>query len=91
MRIRVQDILELFAAGQSNDQILADFPDLEPEDLNAALAYAARQIDHPVLVGRCSGWMPNCLRCWPAGSTPRGGVTAHLRDGDPWVEIHPSQ
>jgi len=51
MRIRVQDTLELFAAGQSSDQILADFPDLEPEDLKAALAYAARQIDHPVLVG----------------------------------------
>jgi uncharacterized protein (DUF433 family) len=51
MRIRVQDTLELFAAGQSSDQILADFPDLEPEDLKAALAYAVRQIDHPVLVG----------------------------------------
>ena len=47
----VQDILELFAAGQSSEQILADFPDLEPEDLKAALAYAARQIDHPVLLG----------------------------------------
>lgn len=51
MRIRVQDILELFAAGQSREQILADFPDLGPEDLKATLAYAARQIDHPVLVG----------------------------------------
>jgi uncharacterized protein (DUF433 family) len=51
MRIRVQDTLELFAAGQSIELILADYPDLEPEDLKAALAYAARQIDHPVLVG----------------------------------------
>ena len=51
MRIRVQDILELYAAGQSSEQILVDFPDLETEDLQAALAYAARQIDHPVLVG----------------------------------------
>ncbi len=51
MRIRVQDILELYAAGQSSEQILVDFPDLEAEDLQAALAYAARQIDHPVLVG----------------------------------------
>jgi uncharacterized protein (DUF433 family) len=51
MRIRVQDILELYAAGQSSEQILGDFPDLEAEDLQAALAYAARQIDHPVLVG----------------------------------------
>ena len=38
MRIRVQDILELHAAGQSSEQILADFPDLEAEDLKAALA-----------------------------------------------------
>jgi len=51
MRIRVQDILELYAAGQSSDQILADFPDLAAEHLKAALAYAAREIDHPVLVG----------------------------------------
>ena len=47
----VQDILELFAAGQSSEQILADFPDLEPEHLKADLAYVARQIVHPVLVG----------------------------------------
>ena len=51
MRIRVQDILDLYAAGQSSEQILVDFPDLEAEDLQAALAYAARQMDHPVLVG----------------------------------------
>jgi uncharacterized protein (DUF433 family) len=51
MRIRVQDILELYASGMTSEQILADFPDLEAEDLTAALAYAAREIDHPVLVG----------------------------------------
>jgi uncharacterized protein (DUF433 family) len=51
MGIRVPDILELYAAGQSSEQILADFPDLEAEDLKAALAYAAREIEHPVLVG----------------------------------------
>ena len=49
MRIRVADILELYAAGQSSEQILADFPDLEAEDLAAALRYAAREVDHPVL------------------------------------------
>jgi uncharacterized protein (DUF433 family) len=51
MRIRVQDILELYASGLTSEQILVDFPDLEAEDLTAALAYAAREIDHPVLVG----------------------------------------
>jgi uncharacterized protein (DUF433 family) len=50
MRIRVADILELYAAGLSSEQILSDFPDLEAEDLEAALRYAAREVDHPVLV-----------------------------------------
>ncbi len=50
MRIRVADILELYAAGLSSAQILADFPDLEAEDLEAALRYAAHEVDHPVLV-----------------------------------------
>jgi len=50
MRIRVADILELYAAGLSSEQILSDFPDLEPEDLEAALRYAAREVDHPILV-----------------------------------------
>ena len=49
MQIRVTDVLDLFAAGLSADQILAEMPDLEPEDLRAALAYAARRIDHPRL------------------------------------------
>ncbi|MFN7873176.1 MAG: DUF433 domain-containing protein [Cyanobacteriota bacterium] len=51
MQIRVQDILEIYAAGQSSQQNLVDFPDLEAEDLQAALAHAARQIDYHVLVG----------------------------------------
>ena len=44
MRIRVADILELDAAGLSSDQILADYPDLEAEDLEAALRYAAHRL-----------------------------------------------
>jgi uncharacterized protein (DUF433 family) len=49
LRIRVSDILELLAAGESREQILADYPYLEAEDITAALLYAARQFDHPVL------------------------------------------
>lgn len=49
MRIRVIDILELLAAGQTPDEILADFPYLEAEDIAASLQYAARRLDHPVL------------------------------------------
>ncbi len=49
MRIRVVDILDLFAAGLTAEQILEEMPDLEKEDLQAALQYAARSLDHPVL------------------------------------------
>ena len=49
MRIRVIDILDLFAAGLSAEQILEELPDLEMEDIQAALQYAARSLDHPVL------------------------------------------
>ncbi len=30
--------------------LIADFPDLEPEDIRACIAYAARYLDHTVLV-----------------------------------------
>ncbi|HET9496413.1 MAG TPA: DUF433 domain-containing protein [Chloroflexia bacterium] len=50
MRIRVTDVLDLFAAGLTAEQILEEMPDLEPEDLQAVLLYAARKLDHPVLV-----------------------------------------
>lgn len=50
MRIRVTDVLDLFAAGLTADEILEEMPDLEREDLYAALDYAARKLNHPVLV-----------------------------------------
>jgi uncharacterized protein (DUF433 family) len=49
MRIRVSDVLDLYAAGLSSEQILAEMPDLEPEDLQACMRFAARRIDHPIL------------------------------------------
>jgi uncharacterized protein (DUF433 family) len=51
MRIRVKDVLEMLAAGASEDEILADYPDLEREDIRACLEYAAQYFDHPVFVG----------------------------------------
>jgi uncharacterized protein (DUF433 family) len=50
MRIRVIDILDLFASGLNAEQILEELPDLEMEDIKAALNYAARRLDHPVMV-----------------------------------------
>jgi uncharacterized protein (DUF433 family) len=41
MRITVTDILEYLAGGMTEEQILADFPDLTAEDLKASLAFAA--------------------------------------------------
>lgn len=40
-RITVTDILEYLAGGMTEAQILADFPDLQPEHIRAALAFAA--------------------------------------------------
>ena len=51
MRIRVTEVLDLYAAGLTAAEILDEMPDLEAEDLGAALSYAARKIDHPLLVG----------------------------------------
>lgn len=49
LRVRVKDILDLLAAGACRDEILADFPYLEEDDIAAALEYAARHVDHPVI------------------------------------------
>jgi uncharacterized protein (DUF433 family) len=50
MRIRVSDVLDLFAAGLMASEILDEMPDLESEDLQACLRFASRYLDHPVLV-----------------------------------------
>ena len=50
MRIRVSDVLDLFAANLSAVQILEELPDLKMDDLRACLKCAARNLDHPVLV-----------------------------------------
>jgi uncharacterized protein (DUF433 family) len=49
MRIRVSDVLDLFAAGLDAALILEEMPDLEKDDLKACLMYARRRIDHPLL------------------------------------------
>jgi len=46
MRIAVHDILGWLASGMSETEILSDYEELEPDDLRAALAYAARELDH---------------------------------------------
>jgi uncharacterized protein (DUF433 family) len=48
IRIRVSDVLDLLAAGLTREQTLEELPDLEPEDVAAALLFASRR-NHPVL------------------------------------------
>lgn len=41
LRITVYDVLDYLASGMTEAEILADFPDLQADDLRAALAFAA--------------------------------------------------
>jgi len=45
MRFTVTDLLSLLAAGMTHEEILADYPYLEQEDIKASLEYAARISD----------------------------------------------
>jgi len=47
MRIRVTDVLDLLASGLSQEQVLAELPDLEMEDIQASLRYASLRLDRP--------------------------------------------
>jgi uncharacterized protein (DUF433 family) len=42
LRYPVEWLLELLSSGMSPDEVLADYPDLERDDLRAALAFAAK-------------------------------------------------
>ncbi|MDT5061343.1 MAG: hypothetical protein QOH63_1802 [Acidobacteriota bacterium] len=41
MRMTVTDVLEYLAGGMTEEEILAEFPDLTAEDIRACLAFAA--------------------------------------------------
>jgi uncharacterized protein (DUF433 family) len=49
MRIRVMDILDMLADGATRAEILGSYPELEDEDITAALIYASRATDHRVI------------------------------------------
>ncbi len=42
LRYTVESVLELLAAGMTVDEVLADYPDLERDDILAALEFGAR-------------------------------------------------
>lgn len=47
-RVRVADLLDMFAGGATRSEILSDFPYLQDEDITAALTYAARASDNKI-------------------------------------------
>jgi uncharacterized protein (DUF433 family) len=49
LRVTVSDILGLLSNGESREAILLDYPYLESADIDAALAFAARHADHPII------------------------------------------
>jgi len=51
MRIPVSVIVGQLAHGATTEEVLADYPDLEPDDVRQALEYAAWLTSEQVLVG----------------------------------------
>ena len=49
MRMRVVDILQMLAGGETPEEVLAEFPFLELDDIRAAIACAAASLDHPIV------------------------------------------
>lgn len=90
LRITVHDILDCLAGGMNEDEILADFPDLEREDIRAALAFATDRERR--LVGpsawRLSGWGSPLKLLFDQNLSPRLAPrlsdlypdSAHVRD-----------
>jgi uncharacterized protein (DUF433 family) len=44
LRIPVSTVVDMVAAGLTTEQIIADYPDLEPEGISEALRYAAEAV-----------------------------------------------
>lgn len=45
-RIAVQTIIEFLSAGESEDEILRQYPSLTSDDIHACLAFASKIMDH---------------------------------------------
>jgi uncharacterized protein (DUF433 family) len=49
-RITVQTILEFLSAGETREEILRQYPSLEPADLDASVAFAAWLMGHSYVI-----------------------------------------
>ncbi len=54
LRVRVADILDMLASGMTTADIIREYPYLEADDVPAALAFAARAVDHPIAISKAS-------------------------------------
>jgi len=50
LRITVYDVLSMLSDGMTDAEIIEDFPELEPADIRACLAYAANREHYTVAV-----------------------------------------
>ena len=48
-RMRVSDIVDMLAQGATSAEIVDDFPYISEDDIGAALAFAARAVDHRLI------------------------------------------
>lgn len=55
IRITVEQILNSLAANVTVEELLSDYPELEPEYINAALMYAAKLIEEEKIAGDSDG------------------------------------
>lgn len=51
-RITVQTILEFLSAGESKEEILRQYPSLEPDDIKACLRFATELMDRNFIIKR---------------------------------------
>ncbi len=49
MRLTVKRVLEAMSAYPNREELLAEYPELEPEDLYQVLAYAAASVDDRII------------------------------------------
>lgn len=49
LRVKVENVLALLEQGVSHEEILKDYPDLEPDDIRACLAYARALVANEML------------------------------------------
>ncbi len=50
LRITVQTIIEFLSSGENREEILKQYPSLEPEDINACLKFAAELMDRKYII-----------------------------------------